>query len=199
MVTNNSVNNVPVITTTQHSVLIGGASNTISSLGVATTGTVLAGVTGADPAFTATPSVTSITLGGGSALGTYVGATSFTPTLTGAATAGTTTYNAQVGFYIRIGDLVVCMINLNVASATGTGNLTIGNLPFTINGNGNFASPGAAVTNYTLPVGTTYCSSFGNANTKTAILVAGGSAAGLAVVQMENAARSVYTTFIYSV
>ena len=36
---------------TQHGVLIGGASNAASSLGVAATGKVLTGVTGADPAF----------------------------------------------------------------------------------------------------------------------------------------------------
>lgn len=50
---------------TQHGVIVGGASNAASSLSVASTGTVLTGVTGADPAFSATPSVTSVAIGSG--------------------------------------------------------------------------------------------------------------------------------------
>jgi hypothetical protein len=49
---------------TQHGVLIGGASNAAASLAVAATGSVLMGVTGADPAFTGSPSFSgSVTAG----------------------------------------------------------------------------------------------------------------------------------------
>lgn len=47
---------------TDHGVLVGSGTSAIDALAVGATGTVLAGSTGADPAFTATPSVTSITL-----------------------------------------------------------------------------------------------------------------------------------------
>ena len=48
-------------TLTNHGVLVGAGVNPITQLAVGATGTVLAGSTGADPAFTATPSVTSLT------------------------------------------------------------------------------------------------------------------------------------------
>lgn len=46
--------------TTNHAVQVGNAMGGISSIPLGTTGTILAGVTGADPAFTATPTVTTI-------------------------------------------------------------------------------------------------------------------------------------------
>lgn len=51
-------------TLTDHGVLIGSGTGAITPLAVASTGTLLAGATGADPAFTASPSVTgSLTAG----------------------------------------------------------------------------------------------------------------------------------------
>lgn len=64
VLTGNGTSAVTANAVTNHGVLIGGASNAVSSLAVAATGTLLAGVTGANPAFTASPSVTgSITAG----------------------------------------------------------------------------------------------------------------------------------------
>ncbi len=45
---------------TAHGVIIGNGTGGIGSTLVGATGTILAGVTGADPAYTATPSVTSV-------------------------------------------------------------------------------------------------------------------------------------------
>lgn len=51
-------------TYTNHGLLVGSAAASIRALGVGATGTLLSGVTGADPAFTASPSVTgSVTAG----------------------------------------------------------------------------------------------------------------------------------------
>ncbi|MES2409038.1 MAG: hypothetical protein V4509_01915 [Patescibacteria group bacterium] len=50
---------------TNHAVLVGAGTDTITKLAVGATGTLLAGATGADPAFTATPSIS----------GNYVGTT----------------------------------------------------------------------------------------------------------------------------
>ena len=64
VLTGNGTSAVTANAVTQHGVVLGGASNAVTSLAVAATGTVLAGATGANPAFTASPSVTgSVTAG----------------------------------------------------------------------------------------------------------------------------------------
>ncbi len=55
----------------------------------------------------------------------------FSPTVIGTTSAGTATYNAQVGRYTKIGRIVQFDVYLNWSSGTGTGNLRITNLPFT--------------------------------------------------------------------
>jgi hypothetical protein len=55
----------------------------------------------------------------------------FTPTVIGATTAGTATYAAQVGTYIKIGKLVWMSLTLNWSAGTGAGDLQITGLPFT--------------------------------------------------------------------
>lgn len=118
---------------TQHAVLVGGStSSTITNLSVGATGTVFTGVTGSDPTFSATPNVTSISFGAGSALANYVASTSWTPVLAfGGASVGIT-YSVQTGTYARIGSIVFfnCSITLtNKGSSTGT--VSIGTLPVT--------------------------------------------------------------------
>lgn len=49
-------------TLTNHGVLVGAGTGAVTQLAVGVTGTVLAGATGADPAFTASPALTSISL-----------------------------------------------------------------------------------------------------------------------------------------
>jgi hypothetical protein len=56
---------------------------------------------------------------------------SFTPTITGDATAGVTTYAFQLGRYTKVGRLVSFVLDVNWTNLTGTGNLLIGGLPFT--------------------------------------------------------------------
>jgi hypothetical protein len=58
----------------------------------------------------------------------------FSPTVIGDATAGTVTYFGRVGKYTKIGNLVTFTIYLNWGSGTGTGNLQISGLPFTVAG-----------------------------------------------------------------
>lgn len=57
----------------------------------------------------------------------------FTPTVSGSTTSGTQTYTTQLGRYTRIGRLVYIQIEIVLASATGTGNILINGLPFTVN------------------------------------------------------------------
>lgn len=64
VLTGNGTSAVTANAVTNHGVLLGGASNAVSSLAVASTGTTLMGSTGADPAFTGSPSFSgSVTAG----------------------------------------------------------------------------------------------------------------------------------------
>ena len=58
----------------------------------------------------------------------------FSPTIIGTTTAGTATYTEQNGRYTKIGRLVQFEIFMVYTGGTGTGNLSISNLPFTIGG-----------------------------------------------------------------
>lgn len=113
-------------TLTNHGVLVGAATSAITQLSVGSTATVLAGVTGADPAFTATPSVTSITVGGGTALGNYLQGT-WTPVITFGGGSTGITYAVQLGEYTRIGNVVFFSFSItlsNKGSSTGTASIT---------------------------------------------------------------------------
>jgi hypothetical protein len=77
---------------------------------------------------------------------------SFTPTAIGTTTAGTGTYTGQAGRYTKIGDLVTIRIRISWSAHTGTGNLRIGNLPFTVANEGavttgcnNLTSPSSTI------------------------------------------------------
>lgn len=59
-----------------------------------------------------------------------VPATSYTPTYSGATTAGTTTYTTQTGSYIQLGPLTLVWGQVIWTAATGTGNAQI-SLPIT--------------------------------------------------------------------
>lgn len=135
VLTGNGTSAVTANAVTQHGVVIGGASNAVSSTAVGATGTVLIGNTGADPTYSAAPTVTSITFGAGSALGTYsVNDTTsgWTPVITSDGTPPTITYGVQRGSYVKIGQIVHIQCLITFASyVAGTGNIQLTGLPFT--------------------------------------------------------------------
>lgn len=57
----------------------------------------------------------------------------WTPTIAGQITAGTGTYTTQVGRYTRIGRVVYVSLNLAWSAHTGTGDMQVNGLPFTVN------------------------------------------------------------------
>ena len=59
----------------------------------------------------------------------------FTPVISGTSTAGTGTYSVQNGAYVKIGKMVQYQIYLVLTAHTGTGDITIGGLPFTASAN----------------------------------------------------------------
>jgi len=54
----------------------------------------------------------------------------WTPTVRGESSAGTTTYTLQEGFYTKIGDTVFLYCRVTYSAATGTGTLQIKGAPF---------------------------------------------------------------------
>lgn len=118
-------------TLTNHGVLVGAGTGAITQLAVGATGTVLAGSTGNDPSFTASPALTSVTLSGGTALSSYSSGT-FTPSYTGSGSNPTVTYINQLATYVKVGNLVSVNVFPEVNTYTGgAGDLRISGLPFT--------------------------------------------------------------------
>ena len=139
--------------------------------------------------------------GGTNILSTYTVGT-FTPTMVGTV-AGTTTYSAQNGYYIRIGSVVTIQATVIGSAATGTGNAILGNFPFTIksqtNGNviGTFLGVNGA--GWTYPASTTAPVTVGGSNSISAIIYVNGSAAASAILQMANSAFNMSYTLTYEI
>jgi hypothetical protein len=55
----------------------------------------------------------------------------WTPTVVGATSAGTATYQTQIGYYTKIGRQVFCYIDLYWLTSTGVGVALVNGLPFT--------------------------------------------------------------------
>lgn len=202
VVTGNGTSAMTANAVTQHGVLIGGASNAVSSLGVAASNSVLQGSTGADPSFTTTPQLVGLGIGAASTgsgltfdgvntLANYVTGGTFTPTLAGGTTAGTTTYTLQYGYYTLIGNIVQIIGYINCSAATGTGIIVIGGLPFTIANNTDGQPLGIINLNgvsWLWPTGSTMIQLYGTINAKTANIVGTGSGIASTFMAMTNAA-----------
>lgn len=126
----------------------------------------------------------------------------WTPTLIGGSTAGSTTYTTQVGQYHRIGNLVWLQGTISISAATGTGDAKIGGFPFTVK-NVSSGNPIGSImidaSGWTWPVGKTSIAIYGQTNATTALVGTSGTAGGLVNLQMTNAAASFYFTLVYEV
>lgn len=165
-------------TLTAHALYVGNGASAPNAVAVGATGTVLAGSTGADPAFTATPNVTSITFGAETALAHYLEQTSWTPVITGGTVAGAGTYTAQNGYYTRIGNMIFLQAHVEWSAHTGTGDMTITGLPFSCRNSTNY-DPEGVVNPEGIPLP-------GGATSTRAHLTAGGSTVTLAVLRSNN-------------
>jgi hypothetical protein len=156
-------------TATTGDLLYASGSNVIGNLADVATGQVLiSGGVGAIPAYSATPTVTSITFGAGAALNTFTQGT-FTPTVTGSSSNPTPVYVIQVGRYQRVGRNVTISIHLTYSSISGgSGNFQIASLPFTTannsNQNNDFAIDMAGSQTTAFPGTTTMAFAFATAN-----------------------------------
>ena len=97
-------------------------------------------------------SATSIALGAGDALNTYIHAGTFTPEFADADSAGNVASGTFTGSYIKTGRLVHCAIkgvNINTAGMTTTNILRIRALPFTVRANFNGGNTAPALDSWT--------------------------------------------------
>lgn len=181
-----------------YALVCGGTTTTgaLQSVADVATGQVLvSGGVSALPAFSASPSLTSITLGGGTALSSYVEGT-FTPTVDGAV-SGSTTYTSQVGGYVRIGNFVWVTARIVITAATGTGNAQLGALPFTTRNTANQNSMGSVNLNgatWAWPAGRTSIATQAGPNATLATINTCGTSVAQSTMQMTNGAA----TFVYS-
>ena len=121
-------------TSTTGDILIATGTNVIGSLAdVAVHQVLVSGGVGVAPAYSATPTVTSITFGAGTALSVYAEGT-WTPALAFGGSSTGITYAAQSGVYVKIGKMVFCSFVMFLTSkGSQTGSATITGLPFTVN------------------------------------------------------------------
>lgn len=187
-------------TITSHSVMVGEGTSAITPITVGANNSICMGNTGADPGFTTsgTPYVTGISFDSGSNTLSKYSSSTWTPTLVGQTSAGTTTYNAQTGYYTRIGNYIFLYGYIDISAATGTGNVLIGGLPFTILAVVNQFNTTIKViggASWTWPAGRTNICIIGATSTSTANISVTGTAANNNFLQMANAAA----TFVFSI
>lgn len=184
-------------------VFVGQAAGSTAQFITATAGanlTVTANATTLSWALSATPSVTSITFGAGTALSVYAEGT-YVPTLDGTV-SGTTTYTIQQGYYTKVGNMVTCWGTVAGSAATGTGNATLGGFPFTIKNQSNYAPSGNIAISgagWSWPIGGTSSGVSGISNTLTALIPIDGTAFVGGNLQMSNAAFNFQYSITYQV
>lgn len=127
----------------------------------------------------------------------------WTPTITGASVAGTTTYTSQNGYYTRIGNLIQVQCYVAGSAATGTGNVVLGGLPFTIKNQTNGYAPGCIISQsaagWVWPVSATALAAYGTFNTTTVSIIGQGSAGIFTNLQMANAAFAFILNMTYEI
>lgn len=179
-----------------NTLLYASSANVMSALATANSGVLATNGSGV-PSITATPTVTSITFGSGTALGTYVQG-SFTPTLFGASTAGVTTYTLQVGEYTQIGNIVFFALDVAASAATGTGNVVIGGFPVNVVNSQNNIQATCKVGSLTWPALTTETTLQLSPNgTQSLIATSGSTVASGSFLQMANATQTVRASGFY--
>jgi hypothetical protein len=112
------------------------AGRAISATAItASTGNFIVGTSGQGIDFSATPGTGTSEL-----LADYEEGT-WTPTVDGSTTVGVATYDAQFGSYTKVGNRVIFSAYIAWSAHTGTGNMRISGLPFTIaNNGGNYSA-----------------------------------------------------------
>lgn len=195
--------------TTTNQLLYSSGTNTIAGLATANSGVLITSSGGVPSISSTLPSavqgnitsagavtLTSVNFGG-STLSSYALGT-WTPTLIGGSVAGTTTYVQQVGSYVKIGGMVTINAHIQISAATGTGDLTIGGIPYnpysnTSGTSGVYWDGGAS---WTWPAGRTNISTYWTGSSLR--ILASGSGVSVSPVQMANASLEISFTMSFA-
>jgi hypothetical protein len=124
----------------------------------------------------------------------------FTPTIVGTTTAGTGTYTSQTGRYTKIGNQVTVWIYFYWTAHTGTGNMRVSGLPFTILNTAGFY-PAASIGilyNIALTAGNTLLA-FGNLNSTQILLIQSPTGGGADTDVPIDTAGAISLTMTYTV
>lgn len=124
----------------------------------------------------------------------------WTPTVRGSSTAGTTTYISQLGRATKIGRLVTVNFTVAISAMTGTGNLWIEGLPYTGSATTNNIGVGAALTDgLDWPNGMTSMTVVNTENATYMRLYGCADNVSLQPVQVENGTWAIYGSVSYVV
>lgn len=123
----------------------------------------------------------------------------WTPTVTGGTTAGTTTYTGQYGFYTKIGRTVTVACEVAYSAATGTGNLRIGGIPFAGGGATGAQYLGSVMTNNLNLPNSGWATSYINGGGGNSFIEMFSSTddGGLTQVTLSNEAATIYVEITY--
>jgi hypothetical protein len=118
----------------------------------------------------------------------------WSPTILGNSTAGTTTYTTQNGTYTKIGRMVTVTLKVQYTAATGTGTLSVGNFPFTAAAGEHVGS--VMVDNLDMPANGSYAL-YLNAGQTTAQIYISVDNGSVNAAQLSNEAAVIWTTITY--
>ena len=131
--------------------------------------------------------------------GGFIYTGTFTPTVEGSVSAGVTTYTTQVGKFSRSGNYLFVQVVVTYTAATGTGDMTIGALPFSVSTDSYSGTATISGAGNVWPVGRTDITAFFSVGTTTAKILCTGSAVTSALMQMANTATTLSITGIYRI
>lgn len=125
----------------------------------------------------------------------------WTPTVIGGTTPGTTVYGVQFGYFVRLASIIQVEFTVTVGSATGTGNLVIGGLPYPINvqASGNVIGSVISVGALTWPVGTTSIALLGSPGNSFLTILASGSGVAGGNIQIANTVMNIQGSIVYEI
>lgn len=123
----------------------------------------------------------------------------WTPTITGLTTSGTTTYTTQSGNYVRVGNIVTAWCECNISAMTGTGDVILGGFPFAFSNSGTAGIFTVYIGCWTLPTGCTNCNIIGLVSQTNARVQCNGptNAITAAYLQAANIASNMVWTITY--
>lgn len=110
---------------------------------------------------------------------------SFTPTIEGSSTPGVGTYSRQEGYYMCYGSLVIISYEIVWSAHTGTGNLELASLPFTVDTYTSYCP--VVIENIDFGTGDTYITLEADPGTTNARFIESGDGNNAALLQLDTA------------